>query len=70
MNLMKSLNFLFLLLVSSFVFTSCGDDEEVTPKTIVDVVVENPNFTLLEAAVLHAGSAPGAPGPRCPPVDR
>ena len=60
---MKSLNVLFLLLVSSFLFTSCGDDEVVAPKTAVDVVVENPNFTLLEAAVLHAGLAEALASP-------
>jgi len=60
---MKSLNVLFLLLVSSFLFTSCGDDEVVAPKTAVDVVVENSNFTLLEAAVLHAGLAEALASP-------
>ena len=60
---MKSLNVLFLLFVSTFLFTSCGDDEVATPKTIVDVVVENPNFTLLEAAVLHAGVADALTNP-------
>ena len=60
---MKSLNVLFLLLVSSFLFTSCEDDEVVAPKTAVDVVVENSNFTLLEAAVLHAGLAEALASP-------
>ena len=60
---MKSLNVLFLLLVSSLLFTSCGDDEVVAPKTAVDVVVENSNFTLLEAAVLHAGLAEALASP-------
>lgn len=60
---MKSLNVLFLLLVTTFLFTSCGDDEVVAPKTAVDVVVENPNFTLLEAAVLHAGLAEALASP-------
>lgn len=60
---MKSLNVLFLLFVSTFLFTSCGDDEVATQKTIVDVVVENPNFTLLEAAVLHAGVADALTNP-------
>jgi uncharacterized surface protein with fasciclin (FAS1) repeats len=60
---MKSLNVLFLLFMSTFFFTSCGDDEVVAPKTAVDVVVENPNFTLLEAAVLHAGLADALASP-------
>lgn len=60
---MKSLNVLFLLFVSTFLFTSCGDDEVTAPKTVVDVVVENPNFTLLEAAVLHAGVADALKNP-------
>ncbi len=61
---MKSLNFLFLLLASSFIFTSCSDDDvEVAPKTIVDIVVENPNFSLLEAAVLHAELADALKNP-------
>lgn len=60
---MKSLNVLFLLLVSSFLFTSCEDDEVIAPKTAVDVVVENSSFTLLEAAVLHAGLAEALASP-------
>lgn len=60
---MKSLNVLFLLLASTFLFTSCGDDEVTETKTIVDVVVENANFTLLEAAVLHAGLADALTSP-------
>jgi uncharacterized surface protein with fasciclin (FAS1) repeats len=60
---MKSLNVLFFLFMSTFLFTSCGDDEVVAPKTAVDVVVENPNFTLLEAAVLHAGLAEALASP-------
>ncbi len=60
---MKSFNVLFLLFATSFFFTSCSDDEVAAPKTIVDVVVENPNFTLLEAAVLHAGIADALKSP-------
>ncbi len=60
---MKSLNVLFFLFMSTFLFISCGDDEVVAPKTAVDVVVENPNFTLLEAAVLHAGLAEALASP-------
>ncbi len=60
---MKSLNVSFLLLVYSFLFTSCGDDEVIAPKTAVDVVVENSSFTLLEAAVLHAGLAEALASP-------
>jgi uncharacterized surface protein with fasciclin (FAS1) repeats len=60
---MKSLNVLFFLFMSSFLFTSCGDDEVVANKTAVDVVVENANFTLLEAAVLHAGLADALASP-------
>lgn len=53
---MKSFNLLFLLFATTIFFASCTDDgEEVVTKTIVDVVVESPNFTLLEAAVIHAG---------------
>jgi uncharacterized surface protein with fasciclin (FAS1) repeats len=49
-------NFLSLLAICGSLFlTSCKKDEPVVPKSIVDVVVENSNFTLLEAAVLHAG---------------
>ena len=60
---MKSLNVLFFLFMSTFLFTSCGDDDVVATKTVVDVVVENPNFTLLEAAVLHAGLADALASP-------
>jgi len=60
---MKSLNVLCLLFATAFLFTSCSDNEVTTPKTIVDVVVENPNFTLLEAAVLHAGVADALTNP-------
>ena len=61
---MKSLNLLILLFATTIFFTSCGDDDEVVAtKTIVDVVVENPNFTLLEAAVLHAGVADALKSP-------
>src|SRR5688572_12415034 len=54
---------LTLLLSSCFVLTFMGctkDSDNPTPpvsNTIVDVVVENPNTTLLEAAVIRAGLA-------------
>jgi hypothetical protein len=60
---MKSLNLFFAVLLfgSLFTFTSCNDEEETTTpvvkKSIVDVVVGDANFSLLEAAVLHAGVA-------------
>jgi uncharacterized surface protein with fasciclin (FAS1) repeats len=58
---MKLRNFFFALLAIgslSFLFTSCTEDEVVTPvptNTIVDVVVGGSDFSLLEAAVVHAG---------------
>lgn len=51
---MKSLNVFLFVVLGLFTFTSCNDDDE-TQKTIVDLVVENPDFSILEAAVLHAG---------------
>jgi uncharacterized surface protein with fasciclin (FAS1) repeats len=57
---MKKFSVLFLFLFGAVLFTSCDDDEVVTPvekKSIVDVVVNGADFTLLEAAVLHAGIA-------------
>jgi uncharacterized surface protein with fasciclin (FAS1) repeats len=62
---MKSLH-LFLLIALSFVgFTSCTDTEDtpIVKKTIVDVVVDGADFTLLEAAVLHAGVADALKSP-------
>jgi len=60
---MKTLNLTFLkktwliVLVSiSTVFTACKKDREVEPSnTIASIVVANDNFSLLEAAVVHAG---------------
>ena len=45
--------------------TSCSDDEDTVAvkKTIVDVVVSDANFSLLEAAVLHAGVAEALKSP-------
>ena len=50
---------LFVALSLPLLITSCDkDDDPVTqPKTITETVVEGPNFTLLEAAVLKAGYA-------------
>ncbi|MBK9736251.1 MAG: fasciclin domain-containing protein [Saprospiraceae bacterium] len=46
-------------------FTSCSDDEDTVAdkKSIVDVVVGDANFSLLEAAVLHAGVADALKSP-------
>lgn len=60
---MKSFNVLLLLLSTAFLFTSCEDDDVADTKTVVEVVVENPNFTLLEAAVLHADLAEALANP-------
>lgn len=63
---MKSFKFLYFLLFATLVFTSCSDDEDdvvVAKKTIVDVVVAGADFTLLEAAVLHAGLADALKSP-------
>lgn len=38
-------------------FISCKDDEVVAPRTITDIVLENNDFTILRAAVQHAGLA-------------
>lgn len=46
-----------MFLLGAILFTSCGDDDEIVKKTAVDVVVNGTDFTLLEAAVLHAGIA-------------
>lgn len=51
---MKSLNVFLFVILGLFTFTSCNDDDD-TQKTIVDLVVENPDFSILEAAVIHAG---------------
>lgn len=51
---MKFINFIALALFATILFPSCSDDSDET-KTIVDLVVENPDFSILEAAVLHAG---------------
>lgn len=53
---MKFINFIALALFATILFPSCNEDSE-NQKTIVDLVVENPDFSILEAAVLHAGIA-------------
>ncbi len=48
-------------------FAGCGDDDdgggEATPTTITSVVVANPDFDTLEAAVIAAGLADTLAGP-------
>lgn len=45
---------IFLLFTLS-IFISCTDDEATTEKkSVVDIVTNDPNFSLLEAAVVHA----------------
>ncbi|GAA4404090.1 fasciclin domain-containing protein [Nibrella viscosa] len=50
---------LALLVATATLLTSCkkDDDNTVQPQTITDVVVGNPNFSLLAAAVTRAGLA-------------
>jgi uncharacterized surface protein with fasciclin (FAS1) repeats len=63
---MKSLKLFLLVAFGFFGFTSCEDDEDIIAtdkKTIVDVVVDGADFTLLEAAVLHAGVAEALKSP-------
>jgi uncharacterized surface protein with fasciclin (FAS1) repeats len=50
---------LFMALSLPLLITSCDKDDDpvIQPKTITEIVVEGPNFTLLEAAVLKAGYA-------------
>jgi uncharacterized surface protein with fasciclin (FAS1) repeats len=38
-------------------FVACKDDEVVAPMTVTDIVLENNDFTILRAAVQHAGLA-------------
>jgi len=53
-----------MFLAVGMLFTSCSDDDTTTTqKSIVDVVVDSPDFTLLEAAVLHAGIADALKNP-------
>lgn len=56
---MKSINFILLIVFGALFITSCGDDDTVptVKKSIVDVVVNDARFSLLEAAVVHAGIA-------------
>ena len=53
---MKFINLIALALFAVILFPSCNNDSDES-KTIVDLVVENPDFSILEAAVLHAGIA-------------
>ncbi|SFT77320.1 Uncaracterized surface protein containing fasciclin (FAS1) repeats [Algoriphagus locisalis] len=49
---------LSLAVVGTMAFSSCDDDDDdmvPEPDDIVDVVVENPNFSILESAVITAG---------------
>jgi uncharacterized surface protein with fasciclin (FAS1) repeats len=63
---MKNFLVALIALVSFSMFTACKKTEVVTPpvvtNTIVDVVVNGADFTLLEAAVLHAGLADALKG--------
>ena len=59
---MKKFSLLRLSVVAFTVLSvfavSCSDDDEATPsQTITDIVVSNPNFSILEAAVVKAGLA-------------
>lgn len=47
---------LMLALVSTFFFTACDkdDDDTMKPQTITDIVVNNPDFSILKAAVVRA----------------
>lgn len=62
---MKSFNLILFLAFGFLTFTSCSDDDDTTTekKTVVDVVVDGADFTLLEAAVLHAGIADALKSP-------
>lgn len=56
-HLTKIVMFSFVL----FSFASCGDDDNTPnppePSTITDIVVNNPDFSMLETAVVNAGLA-------------
>ena len=52
---LKSIFFTLLAATSLTLLVSCDKDETTTPNTIVDVVVNGSDFSLLEAAVIHAG---------------
>lgn len=62
---MKSLNLILFLALGFLTFTSCSEEDEtpVEKKSVVDVVVNGADFTLLEAAVLHAGIADALKNP-------
>lgn len=56
-NLLKKAD-LVMAVTSSILFTACSkdDDEEMSgSQTITQVVVSNNSFSLLEAALIHAG---------------
>ena len=64
---MKLRNVIFALFAFATIpfLSSCGEDEPVVPvptNTIVDVVVNGADFSLLEAAVIHAGLADALKG--------
>jgi uncharacterized surface protein with fasciclin (FAS1) repeats len=52
---LKSIFFTLLAATSLTLLVSCDKDETTTPNSIVDVVVNGADFSLLEAAVVHAG---------------
>jgi transforming growth factor-beta-induced protein len=52
-NLVSGLMYFFLL--SGITLTSCKDDNEEKPNTIVDVAAANTDFDLLETALIKAG---------------
>jgi uncharacterized surface protein with fasciclin (FAS1) repeats len=60
-KMFKSSALLFAMaLTGAVVFSSCDKDDDPTPAptpTITDVVVSDPNFSILEAAVVRAGLA-------------
>jgi uncharacterized surface protein with fasciclin (FAS1) repeats len=43
--------------LSMFAVSCSDDDSEMTPQSVTDIVVSDPNFSTLEAAVLRAGLA-------------
>ncbi|WP_336516573.1 fasciclin domain-containing protein [Pollutibacter soli] len=56
--MLKNLTFILTLLVSSVLFVGCDkDDDNNSPstKSITQIVIDNPDFSILEAAVVRAG---------------
>jgi uncharacterized surface protein with fasciclin (FAS1) repeats len=49
----------FSKILVAFLFTgmlgACEEDKEIKPKTITDIVLENDSFSILRAALRHAG---------------